>query len=100
MSPQKFQKYFKKSSIFSQRELSEHTYVYSRKHSFKYNSSARHGAVVVTRDNFRDHVNKKPEWEAVIRDRILMPTFVGDDIQWPEDPLERNGPCLGKFLRF
>ena len=56
--------------------------------------------MVVTRDNFRDHVNKKPEWEAVIRDRILMPTFVGDDIQWPEDPLERNGPCLDEFLRF
>ena len=64
--------------------------------------AAQHGAVVVTRDNFRDHANnpRHPEWIEVIRDRILMPTFVGDDIQWPEDPLGRNGPCLEEFLRF
>ena len=64
------------------------------------NYAAKHGAVVVTRDNYRDHANQKPEWDAVIRDRILMPTFVGDDIQWPEDPLGRNGPRLDNFLRF
>ena len=64
------------------------------------NYAAMKEAVVVTRDNYRDHVNQKPEWDAVIRDRILMPTFVGDDIQWPEDPLGRNGPRLDEFLRF
>ena len=51
------------------------------------NYAAMKEAVVVTRDNYRDHVNQKPEWDEVIRDRILMPTFVGDDIEWPEDPL-------------
>ena len=64
------------------------------------NYAAKHGAVVVTRDNYRDHANQKPEWDAVIRHRILMPTFVGDDIQWPEDPLGRTGPCLQDFLKF
>ena len=66
------------------------------------NYAAKHGAVVVTRDNFRDHANnpRHPEWDAVITDRILMPTFVGDDIQWPEDPLGRTGPCLQDFLKF
>ena len=64
------------------------------------NYAAKHGAVVVTLDNFRDHAYQKPEWDVVIRDRILMPTFVGDDIQWPEDPLGRNGPRLDDFLRF
>ena len=64
------------------------------------NYAAKHGAVVVTRDNYRDHANQKTEWDAVIRDRILMPTFVGDDIQWPEDPLGRTGPCLQDFLKF
>ena len=66
------------------------------------NYAAMKGAVVVTRDNYRDHVNnpRHPEWNTVIRDRILMPTFVGDDIEWPEDPLGRTGPRLDEFLRF
>ena len=66
------------------------------------NYAAKHGAVVVTRDNYRDHANnpRHPEWDEVIRDRILMPTFVGDDIEWPEDPLGRKGPRLEEFLRF
>ena len=62
--------------------------------------AAQHGAVVVTRDNYRDLTNKKPEWDLVIRDRILMPTFVGDDIMWPHDPLGRNGSSLDDFLKF
>ena len=62
--------------------------------------AAEHGAVVVTRDNYRDLANKKPEWDLVIKERILMPTFVGDDIMWPHDPLGRNGPSLDEFLKF
>ena len=68
---------------------------------FILNYSAKVGAVVVTRDNYRDHVNQKPEWDKVIGERILMPTFVvKDDLVWPEDPLGRNGPRLDDFLKF
>ena len=62
--------------------------------------AAQHGAVVVTRDNYRDLTNKKPEWDLVIGERILMPTFVGDDIMWPHDPLGRSGSSLDEFLKF
>ena len=54
----------------------------------------------LTKDKFRDHANLKTEWDEVIRDRILMPTFVGDVVMWPEYPLGRNGPRLEEFLRF
>ena len=66
------------------------------------NYAAKHKAVVVTGDNFRDHANNlgHPEWVEVINKRILMPTFVTGDIMWPEDPLGRNGPRLEDFLRF
>ena len=63
--------------------------------------AARHGGIVISRDNFRDLARKKPEWEDVVRYRILMPTFVGeDDLMWPDDPLGREGPKLKQFLRF
>ena len=42
--------------------------------------AAKHGGIVVTRDNFRDLVDKKPEWREVVESRILMQTFVGDDL--------------------
>ena len=68
--------------------------------TFVLDYAAQHGAVVITRDNYRDLTNKKPEWDLVIRERILMPTFVGDDIMWPHDPLGRNGSSLDDFLKF
>ena len=62
--------------------------------------AAMHGGVVITRDNYRDLAHDKQEWLEVVRNRILMPTFVGDDVMFPSDPLGRNGPNLDKFLRF
>jgi len=64
--------------------------------------AARKGAIVVTRDQFRDHIDKKPEWAEVIWKRILPQTFVcGDDVvMFPPDPLGRGGPTLDEFLRF
>ena len=65
--------------------------------------AARNGAIVVTRDHYRDHIDKKPEWAEVIRKRILPQTFVcGDDdvVMFPPDPLGRGGPTLDEFLRF
>lgn len=62
--------------------------------------AAMHGGVVVTRDNYRDLAHEKPEWLEVVRNRILVPTFVGDDIMFPSDPLGRSGPSLDSFLKF
>ena len=62
--------------------------------------AAQHGGVVVTRDNYRDLIDKKKEWREVIEKRILMHTFIGDDLMWPHDPLGRDGPNLDQFLRF
>ena len=64
------------------------------------NYAAKKGAVVVSRDNYRNHVNKKLEWDKVISDRILVPVFVRDDLLWPEDPLGPDGPSLDDFLKF
>jgi len=62
--------------------------------------AATHGGIVITRDNYRDLAHEKPEWLEVVLNRILMPTFVGDDIMFPFDPLGRRGPNLNKFLKF
>jgi len=62
--------------------------------------AAQHGAIVVTRDQYRDLINQKPEWREVIEKRILMQTFVGDDLMFPHDPLGRGGPNLDTFLRY
>ena len=79
--------------------------------------AAMHGGVVITRDNYRDLANvsnsygynkmmivmflqEKAAWLEVVQKRILMPTFVGDDLMFPHDPLGRNGPTLDAFLKF
>ena len=43
---------------------------------------------------------EKTAWLEVVKNRILMPTFVGDDLMFPHDPLGRSGPSLDRFLRF
>ena len=43
---------------------------------------------------------EKTTWLEVVKNRILMPTFVGDDLMFPYDPLGRSGPSLDRFLRF
>jgi len=62
--------------------------------------AAMHGGVVITRDNYRDLAREKAAWLEVVQKRILMPTFVGDDLMFPHDPLGRNGPTLDRFLKF
>lgn len=52
--------------------------------------AAKHGGIVVTRDNFRDLVDKKPEWREVVESRILMQTFVGNDLMFPHDPVKHK----------
>jgi len=68
--------------------------------TFVLDYAALHGGVVVTRDNYRDLINEKKEWREVVEKRILMQTFVGDDVIFPHDPLGRTGPTLDDFLKF
>ena len=44
-------------------------------------------------------LQEKPEWLEVVK-RILMPTFVGDWMKMPDDPLGKDGPSLDSFLKF
>ena len=63
--------------------------------------AAKYGGVVVTKDNYRDLAHSKPEWMEVVKKRILMPTFVGEElVMWPHDPLGRGGVTLDQFLSF
>merc|ERR1712228_931509 len=62
--------------------------------TFVLDYAALHGGVVVTRDNYRDLINERKEWREVVEKRILMQTFVGDDVIFPHDPLGRTGPTL------
>ena len=69
--------------------------------TFVLDYAAKHGGVVITRDNYRDLAHSKPEWLEVVKKRILMPTFVGEDeVMWPHDPLGRGGLTLDQFLSF
>lgn len=56
--------------------------------------------VVVSSDNYRDLFMERPAWRTTIERRLLMPTWVGDMLMFPEDPLGRHGPNLSTFLRF
>jgi len=62
-------------------------------------ATAKQG-IVVSRDNFRDIYEESPQHRETIMKRILMPTFVGDVLMFPDDPLGRSGPRLDEFLRF
>ena len=69
--------------------------------TFVLDYAAKHGGIVVTKDNYRDLAHSKPEWMEVVKNRILMPTFVGEDeVMWPHDPLGRGGLTLDQFLSF
>ncbi|XP_076654692.1 uncharacterized protein LOC143360047 [Halictus rubicundus] len=56
--------------------------------------------IVISSDQFRDLYNENPEWRDTIINRLLAPTFVGDIVMFPEDPLGRMGPTLDQFLRY
>lgn len=55
--------------------------------------------IVVSQDQYRDLYEEKPVWRKVIEERLLVPTFVGKCVMFPEDPLGRRGPRLDQFLR-
>jgi len=69
--------------------------------TFVLDYAAKHGGIVVTKDNYRDLAHSRQEWMEVVKKRILMPTFVGEDeVMWPHDPLGRGGLTLDQFLSF
>ncbi|XP_063238623.1 uncharacterized protein LOC134540079 isoform X2 [Bacillus rossius redtenbacheri] len=58
------------------------------------------GGVIVSTDNYRDLMAENQRWKETIEKRLLMFTWVGDMLMFPQDPLGRNGPTLEEFLRF
>ncbi|XP_038597468.1 protein KHNYN-like [Tachyglossus aculeatus] len=54
--------------------------------------------VIVTNDQLRDLAEESGKWVAIIRERLLPFTFVGNIFMVPDDPLGRNGPTLDEFL--
>ena len=40
------------------------------------------------------------EYYNVIKNRLIRPNFIKDQLMLPTDPLGVNGPRLDKFLRF
>ncbi|KZC13270.1 PREDICTED: probable ribonuclease ZC3H12C [Dufourea novaeangliae] len=56
--------------------------------------------IVISMDQYRDLYKEKPEWRETILNRLLVPTFVGDIVMFPDDPLGRSGPRLDEFLRY
>ncbi|XP_043484541.1 uncharacterized protein LOC122512652 [Leptopilina heterotoma] len=55
--------------------------------------------IIISNDQYKDLYQEKPEWRDTIENCILPPTFVGDHLMFPDDPLGRNGPKLDAFLR-
>ncbi|XP_014474104.1 PREDICTED: probable ribonuclease ZC3H12B isoform X2 [Dinoponera quadriceps] len=58
------------------------------------------GGIVISADQYRDLYRIEPKWRDTIINRLLTPTYVGDCIMFPNDPLGRFGPDLDTFLRF
>ncbi|XP_058149630.1 protein KHNYN isoform X1 [Dasypus novemcinctus] len=55
--------------------------------------------IIVSNDQFRDLAEESKKWMAIIRERLLPFTFVGNLFMVPDDPLGRNGPTLDEFLK-
>ncbi|XP_032674319.1 uncharacterized protein LOC116845587 isoform X3 [Odontomachus brunneus] len=55
--------------------------------------------IVISSDQYRDLYRENPEWRDTILNRLLTPTFVGDYIMFPIDPLGKSGPDLETFLK-
>jgi len=58
------------------------------------------GAVIISKDNFKDLLKEDRKYKEAIKNRLLMPTFIDDRLYFPKDPLGRKGPSLHVFLRF
>ncbi|RZF46649.1 hypothetical protein LSTR_LSTR014985 [Laodelphax striatellus] len=57
-------------------------------------------AIIVTKDQYRNHMGINPIWDQTIQKRLLMLTWMQDMLIFPDDPLGRNGPKLKDFLMY
>ena len=63
--------------------------------------AAAFGGVVISRDRYRDLLQRKEVWKEVIKKRVLVPTFPSQNVvQMPNDPMGKRGPTLDQFLTF
>jgi len=62
--------------------------------------AVKEGAIVVSRDKFRDIYQENEKFRETIEKRRLQPTFIGDRLIFSDDPLGRHGPSLDDFLKF
>jgi hypothetical protein len=67
---------------------------------FILNTAKELDGIVVSRDQFRDNWDKMETYRDVIRNRLIQPTFLGDNFTLVPDPMGNKGPTLDKFLRF
>ncbi|XP_074605135.1 uncharacterized protein LOC141858324 [Brevipalpus obovatus] len=63
------------------------------------NLASQNDGIVVSNDNYRDLINRNPEYKKVVEERLLMYSFVNERFMPPDDPLGRHGPSLDVFLR-
>ncbi|XP_031844288.1 uncharacterized protein LOC116432081 isoform X2 [Nomia melanderi] len=56
--------------------------------------------IVISMDQYRDLYAERLDWRDTILNRLLAPTFVGNIVMFPDDPLGRKGPTLDEFLRY
>ena len=63
--------------------------------------AAAFGGVVISRDRYRDLLQRKEVWKEVIKKRVLVPTFPSQNVvQMPNDPMGKRGPTLDQLLTF
>ena len=56
--------------------------------------------VVLSSDRFREYWDLYPEYQPVLMNRLIQPTFIRDQLILPLDPLGELGPELDDVLRF
>ena len=56
--------------------------------------------VVLSSDRYREYWDLYPEYQAVIMNRLIQPTFIKDQLILPLDPMGDQGPELDQVLRF
>jgi len=55
--------------------------------------------IIISRNLFKGALLRRPKGNTTINQQLLMPTFVGDFVMFPHDPLGKDGPNLDQFLK-
>ena len=64
---------------------------------FVLKTAQRFKAKVLSNDRYREY---ESQYHDIIKNHLIKPTFIKDQLVLPEDPLGSNGPKLDQFLRF